>query len=95
MSITADTVRHVATLARLEISPEEIDTYAEQLNRILGLMEQLRQIPTSGIAPMSHAVEMTLPERDDLVVNTDRRDVMLANAPDAEEGCFRVPKIIE
>ncbi|MBF0294493.1 MAG: Asp-tRNA(Asn)/Glu-tRNA(Gln) amidotransferase subunit GatC [Magnetococcales bacterium] len=95
MSITADTVRHVATLARLEISPEEIDTYAEQLNRILGLMEQLRQIPTDGIEPMSHAVEMTLPEREDRVVNADRRDALLANAPDAEEGCFRVPKIIE
>ncbi|MBF0126326.1 MAG: Asp-tRNA(Asn)/Glu-tRNA(Gln) amidotransferase subunit GatC [Magnetococcales bacterium] len=95
MSITADTVRHVATLARLEVSPDEIQTYTGQLSRILGLMEQLQSIPTEGVLPMSHAVEMTLPEREDRAVNTNQRDAMLANAPDQAEGCFRVPKIIE
>ncbi|GAB0058931.1 Glutamyl-tRNA(Gln) amidotransferase subunit C [Candidatus Magnetaquicoccaceae bacterium FCR-1] len=95
MSITEETIRHVATLARLEISDAEIHTYTDQLARILGLMEQLRAIPTDGVASMSHAVAMTTPEREDRVVNENRRDAMLANAPDAEEGCFRVPKIIE
>ncbi|MBF0272976.1 MAG: Asp-tRNA(Asn)/Glu-tRNA(Gln) amidotransferase subunit GatC [Magnetococcales bacterium] len=95
MSITEETIRHVATLARLEITPGELQTYAGQLSRILGLMEQLRAIPTEGIAPMSHAVEMTIPEREDRVVCQDRRDALLANAPDSAEGCFRVPKIIE
>ncbi|MBF0164609.1 MAG: Asp-tRNA(Asn)/Glu-tRNA(Gln) amidotransferase subunit GatC [Magnetococcales bacterium] len=95
MSITEQTIRHVATLARLQISDAEIQTYTDQLSRILGLMEQLRAIPTDGVAPMSHAVEMSIPEREDRVENGDRRDAMLANAPDAEEGCFRVPKIIE
>lgn len=95
MSITEATIRHVATLARLEIQPEELQTYTGQLARILGLMEQLRAIPTDGIEPMSHAVEMTIPERPDQAVNGDRRDALLANAPDSEAGCFRVPKIIE
>ncbi|MBF0212724.1 MAG: Asp-tRNA(Asn)/Glu-tRNA(Gln) amidotransferase subunit GatC [Magnetococcales bacterium] len=95
MSITEETIRHVATLARLDISPGEIQTYTGQLSRILGLMEQLRAIPTEGIAPMSHAVALTLPEREDVAVNPDRREALLANAPDSEEGCFRVPKIIE
>ncbi len=95
MSITTDTVRHVATLARLDLPPEETQAYAEQLSRILSLMEQLQSIPTEGVKPMSHAVDLTLPLRDDKVVNTDQREIMLANAPDSEEGCFRVPKIIE
>ncbi|MBF0341278.1 MAG: Asp-tRNA(Asn)/Glu-tRNA(Gln) amidotransferase subunit GatC [Magnetococcales bacterium] len=95
MSITEQTIRHVATLARLEIPPEEIPVYTGQLSRILELMEQLRAIPTEGIDPMSHAVEMTIPQREDRVVNTDQRDLMLSNAPDQAEGCFRVPKIIE
>ncbi|MEO5345664.1 MAG: Asp-tRNA(Asn)/Glu-tRNA(Gln) amidotransferase subunit GatC [Magnetococcus sp. YQC-9] len=95
MSITEETIRHVATLARLQISGAEIQTYTDQLGRILEMMEALRAIPTEGVAPMSHAVEMTIPERDDGVVNDNRRAAMLANAPDSEEGCFRVPKIIE
>ncbi|NGZ07685.1 MAG: Asp-tRNA(Asn)/Glu-tRNA(Gln) amidotransferase subunit GatC [Magnetococcales bacterium] len=95
MSITEDTIRHVATLARLEISSAELPAYTGQIARILGLMEQLRAIPTDGVEPMSHAVEMTIPERLDQVVNTDQRALLLANAPDVEAGCFRVPKIIE
>lgn len=95
MTITQETVRHVATLARLEISSEELQTYTEQLSRILGLMEQLQSIPTHGIAPMSHAVKITLPEREDVITNTNQRETMLANAPDSQAGCFRVPKIIE
>ncbi|MBF0439567.1 MAG: Asp-tRNA(Asn)/Glu-tRNA(Gln) amidotransferase subunit GatC [Magnetococcales bacterium] len=95
MPITEETVRHVATLARLELPAGEIQTYTEQLSRILGLMEQLQAIPTDNVAPMSHAVEISILEREDRVVNGNQRDALLANAPDTEEGCFRVPKIIE
>ncbi|MEO5334001.1 MAG: Asp-tRNA(Asn)/Glu-tRNA(Gln) amidotransferase subunit GatC [Magnetococcus sp. YQC-5] len=95
MSITENTVRHVATLARLELSDAMVATCTGQLSRILDLMEQLRDIPTDGVTPMSHPVEMTLLERDDQVVNSNQRDALLANAPDTMEGCFRVPKIIE
>lgn len=95
MPITPETVQHVANLARLAIPPAEVAGYAEQLSRILALMEQLGRIPTDGVAPMSHAVDMVLREREDGVTNTDQRQAMLSNAPDQEEGCFRVPKVIE
>ncbi|MEO5348288.1 MAG: Asp-tRNA(Asn)/Glu-tRNA(Gln) amidotransferase subunit GatC [Magnetococcus sp. YQC-3] len=95
MSIDAQTVRHVATLARLQVSAPEVEAYAEQLSRILTLMETLNQLPTDGVEPMSHAVEMIIPERDDQVVHTNQREALLACAPEAEQGHFRVPKIIE
>lgn len=95
MSIHADTVKHVATLARLHISEEEVDLYTGQLARILTLMEKLDQLPIEGTDPMSHAVETGLPERQDQVLNGNQRDALLACAPDSEQGHFRVPKIIE
>lgn len=95
MSITPEVVRQVATLARLEITPEEESLYAGQLDRILGLMRQLDALPTAGVEPLSHVLERANPERDDVVTGEDRREAMLANAPEAEEGHFRVPKIIE
>ena len=95
MTITSDVVRHVASLARLEISPEEETLYAGHLSRILGLMAELNRLPTDGVMPMSHAVELDLRERDDRCVNGNQRDALLASAPELESGCFSVPKIIE
>ena len=95
MSINADTVKHVATLARLQISAEEVETYTGQLSRILGLMEKLNQLPTADVVSMSHAVEMHIPEREDQVCNENRQEAMLVGAAESEQGYFRVPKIIE
>ncbi|MBF0622447.1 MAG: Asp-tRNA(Asn)/Glu-tRNA(Gln) amidotransferase subunit GatC [Magnetococcales bacterium] len=95
MAIESEVVKHVATLARLNITSEELTTYTEQLSNILGIMDQLDQVPTDGVEPMSHAVDVQIPERDDVVTNTNNQSAMLANAPDSEEGHFRVPKIIE
>ncbi|MBF0455169.1 MAG: Asp-tRNA(Asn)/Glu-tRNA(Gln) amidotransferase subunit GatC [Magnetococcales bacterium] len=95
MSIKADTVKHVANLARLTISEEEVETYADQLSQILGLMDQLNSLPTDGVTPMSHAVEISMPAREDTVTNGDMQEILLACAPDSEQGHFRVPKIIE
>ncbi|MBF0309068.1 MAG: Asp-tRNA(Asn)/Glu-tRNA(Gln) amidotransferase subunit GatC [Magnetococcales bacterium] len=95
MSLDVQQVRHVASLARLAITPEEETLYSGQLSRILQLMEELNQLPTDGVPPMSHAVAVRMPERDDVVTNGNNRDALLANAPEAEEGHFRVPKIIE
>jgi aspartyl-tRNA(Asn)/glutamyl-tRNA(Gln) amidotransferase subunit C len=95
MSIDADTVKHVANLARLNIPDDEVEGYVDQLSQILGLMDQLDTLPTDGIEPMTHAVEMVMPAREDVVVNGNARDTMLASAPDSEQGHFRVPKIIE
>ncbi|MEO5340396.1 MAG: Asp-tRNA(Asn)/Glu-tRNA(Gln) amidotransferase subunit GatC [Magnetococcus sp. MYC-9] len=95
MSIDAKTVQHVATLARLQVSAEEVASYGEQLSRILTLMESLNRLPTDAVSPMSHAVNMELPEREDTVCNSNQRESLLACAADTEQGHFRVPKIIE
>jgi aspartyl-tRNA(Asn)/glutamyl-tRNA(Gln) amidotransferase subunit C len=95
MSINADTVKHVANLARLNIPADEVEGYVDQLSQILGLMDQLNSLPTDAVEPMTYAVEMLMPAREDVVVNSDTRDLLLACAPDSEEGHFRVPKIIE
>lgn len=95
MSITPQVVQHVARLARLEISREETDRYAGQLSRILDLAERLNALPTGEVAPMTHAVALTMPERDDAVTGVDQRQAMLANAPDHAEECFRTPKFVE
>ncbi|MBF0161415.1 MAG: Asp-tRNA(Asn)/Glu-tRNA(Gln) amidotransferase subunit GatC [Magnetococcales bacterium] len=95
MSIDTRTVQNVARLARLQLSPEELDPCAEQLSRILTLMETLNGLPTEGVEPMSHAVDIRLPEREDQVCNGDQREALLACAPDTEQYHFRVPKIIE
>ncbi|MBF0178212.1 MAG: Asp-tRNA(Asn)/Glu-tRNA(Gln) amidotransferase subunit GatC [Magnetococcales bacterium] len=96
MAITPEIVSHVATLARLAIPDQEVTLYAGQLSNILQLMQRLDQLDTTSVAPMSHAVEMTMPERPDRVVNGNQRDTLLACAPDpAPQGFFRVPKIIE
>ncbi len=95
MSIDAQTVQHVATLARLQVSAEEVEAYAGQLSRILALMETLNKLPTETVIPMSHAVDMRIPEREDVVCHGNQREELLACAPDTDQGHFRVPKIIE
>ncbi|MBF0381454.1 MAG: Asp-tRNA(Asn)/Glu-tRNA(Gln) amidotransferase subunit GatC [Magnetococcales bacterium] len=95
MSINADTVKHVANLARLNIPEAEVGSYVDQLSQILGLMDQLNSLPTDDIEPMSHAVDILMPAREDEVVNGDNREALLACAPDSEQSHFRVPKIIE
>lgn len=95
MSIQPKTVKHVATLARLNIPDEEIDAFSGQLSSILDLMKKLESLDTSNTQPMSHAVAMRIPEREDRVTNSNQREVLLKCAPDSEQGHFRVPKIIE
>ena len=95
MAIDSSLVKHVAGLARLRISTTEAETYTGQLSRILGLMDELNELDTADVKPMSHAVDVALPQRSDSVVNANQRDALLAGAPESEEGHFRVPKIIE
>ena len=95
MSIDAHTVQHVARLARLQMPTEVLQPYAEQLSRILALMESLDTLPTEGVTPMSHAVDMDIMERRDQVQHGNQQESLLACAPDTEQGHFRVPKIIE
>jgi aspartyl-tRNA(Asn)/glutamyl-tRNA(Gln) amidotransferase subunit C len=95
MAITREEVLQVARLARLSLSPAEVDKMKEQLGSILSYIRQLDRLDTSGVVPTSHAVEMGTPFRDDSVERFGEKEEILKNAPDREEDFFRVPRIIE
>ena len=95
MSVTPEQVRHIARLARIAMSDEEIAALAPELNNILGWVEQLSEVNTEGVEPLTAVIDQTLRLRGDKVTDGDCRDAVLANAPAAEHGFFAVPKVIE
>jgi len=95
MSVSSEQVRHIAKLARIAMSDEEIERLVPELNNILGWVEQLGEVNTDGVEPLTAVIDQKLRLRDDAVTDGDERDAILANAPDAEHGFFAVPKVIE
>ena len=95
MSVDSATVRKIASLARIAVSDAEVDAFVPELNKILGLVEQLGEVDTSGVAPLAAVIPNHLRLRDDVVTDGDIRDRVLKNAPQAEHGFFAVPKVIE
>ena len=95
MSVDAATVRHIARLARIAVSDEEVSALAPELSNILGWIEQLGEVDVSGVQPMTAVIPNHLRLRDDVVTDGGIRDAVLANAPNAEHGFFAVPKVIE
>jgi len=95
MSLTPDDVRRIALLSRIEVSPAEVERTRDQLNGILGFIEQLQAVDTSGVQPMSHAVDVVQRLRADRVTESDRRAAFQAIAPDTEAGLYLVPQVIE
>ena len=92
--ITADDVRKVAKLARLDLPEDTIATYTGQLERILDYVDQLQAVDTEGIPPTTRAVEVVNVTRADTVVPTEVREDLLDQAPQREGDFFRVPKIM-
>ena len=92
--ITADDVRKVAQLSRLNLPDETIATYTGQLERILDYVDQLQAVDTEGVPPTTRAVEVVNVTREDAVVSTDVREELLDQAPQREGDFFRVPKIL-
>ncbi len=92
--ITADDVRKVAKLARLDLPEDTINTYTGQLERILDYVDHLQAVDTKGVPPTTRAVEVVNVTRDDAVVATDVREELLDQAPLREGDFFRVPKIL-
>ena len=95
MSVDTDTVRRVAHLARIRVSEEELEPLAEKLSAILNFAEQLGEVNVDGVEPMTSVTPMALKRRADEVTDGEIRDKVLANAPDAREGFFAVPKVVE
>jgi aspartyl-tRNA(Asn)/glutamyl-tRNA(Gln) amidotransferase subunit C len=88
-------VEHVAQLARLALSDEEKQRLTEQLNAILTYMEQLNEVPTEGVEPTAHVLDLVNVWRDDTVRQTLSADDALANAPETAQHFFEVPRIVE
>ncbi len=95
MSLDKDTVREIARLARLRVPEEDLDGLAGELSRILDWVEQLDEVDTDGIDPMSSVAEVTLPARDDAVNDGADPERVLANAPDRVDDYYAVPKVVE
>ena len=95
MKISTEDVKHVAKLARLRFTDEEITPFTKQFNDILEYFTKLKDIDTSRIDPSTHAVTITNVYREDAVKGSISKEQALKNAPDAENGYYKVPKIIK
>ena len=94
-SLDEAAVRHVAHLARLEISDEEVRRYADQLSAVLGYVDQLNELDTTDVPPTTHAVPLSNVFRDDAVRSSLGPERALSNAPQQQDGFFRVPKVLD
>lgn len=95
MSITTKDVEHVAKLARLNLTPEEKMTFTEQLSAILQYAEKLNELDTEGVEPTTHVLHLSNVMRDDVVKESLPQEKVFLNAPDEEDGQFKVPAVLE
>ncbi len=95
MSIDKATVAVIARLARIDIPEADLEPLAGELSNILTWVEQLGEVDTDDVAPMTSVVEMTLAQRADVVTEAEDTDKLLANAPARRDGFFVVPKVVE
>lgn len=95
MSIDKETAARVAHLARIRVADEALPALAEEFNAILGFIEQLNEADVEGVEPMTSVTPQRLKRREDVVTDGYQQDKILSNAPDAREGFFAVPKVVE
>ncbi|GAA6208013.1 Asp-tRNA(Asn)/Glu-tRNA(Gln) amidotransferase subunit GatC [Cognatishimia sp. WU-CL00825] len=95
MSIDKDTAARVAKLARIKVEEDALPALAQEFNTILGFIEQLNEVDVEGVEPMTSVTPQRLKRRVDVVADGDQQKKILANAPDAREGFFAVPKVVE
>ena len=95
MSIDHETAAKVAKLARIRVEDAALPALAAEFNTILGFIEQLAEVDVDGVEPMTGVTPMRLKRRDDVVTDGNQAAAILANAPDAREGFFAVPKVVE
>ena len=95
MSIDTKTVEKIARLARIRMSDTEKEKYANELNGIMQWIEQLQEVDTDGVEPLTSVVDMELFKREDEVTDGNIQEKILANAPENAEGFFVVPKVVE
>lgn len=94
MSLTTDDVKKIAHLARLHLSENDIEPMRQELSTILGMVEQMSSVNTDGVDPMAHSWDTTQPLRDDVVTETNQRDVFQKIAPRTQAGLYLVPPVL-
>jgi len=94
-AVSAEDVKKIARLSRLHVEPDRLEPLAEELNGILGWIEQLNEVDVEGVEPMTSAVDMDAPMREDTVTVGGKREDVLANAPKADDGFYVVPRSVE
>lgn len=95
MSLSSTDVKRIAHLARIEVSDSEVEASLQKLSGILGLIEQMQAVDTTGITPMSHSQDVMQRLREDVVTETNQRELFQSIAPAVENGLYLVPKVIE
>lgn len=95
MSISKEQVHQIAYLARLKLTDEEAEQFAEQLSQILHYVEKLNELDTDGIEPTSHVLLLSNVLREDEVIPSISREKALQNAPEHQDGMFKVPAVFE
>jgi len=94
MAVSIEEVKHIAQLAKLKFTDEELQDFTHSFNDILQYMEMLNRVDTVNVVPLSHPVEMTNVFRDDVLKQSVTTEEALKNAPDSDEEFFKVPKVI-
>jgi aspartyl-tRNA(Asn)/glutamyl-tRNA(Gln) amidotransferase subunit C len=95
MSVTKEDVAYMANLARLRVNDQEAEQLRDDMNKILGYMDQLNQVDTSNVEPLEHVLELPAVYREDIAKAPLNHDEALKNAPDSDSDYFRVPRVIE
>ncbi|HAF01697.1 MAG TPA: Asp-tRNA(Asn)/Glu-tRNA(Gln) amidotransferase GatCAB subunit C [Methylophilaceae bacterium] len=95
MALTTEDIKRIAYLARIEINEQEAASTLTKLSGILGLIEQMQAVDTTGIVPMSHSQELEQRLREDVVTQINQRETFQAIAPLTDSGLYLVPKVIE
>ncbi len=95
MSLIPEDIKHVANLARLDITDDEVEKHTVTLSRILDLVDQMKAINTDGVEPMAHPKDTSLRMRIDEVTESNQREEFQQIAPEVEKGLYLVPKVIE
>ena len=95
MALDRKTVRHIAWLARIRVEDAEVETMSHELTRIIAWVEQLAEVDTEDVAPMTSAVALELRRRADLVTEGGDAEPIVGNAPDQAHAFFAVPKVLE
>lgn len=95
MAVDKDTVAQIAKLARIKVDDAQQEALTEELSNILGWIDELGELDTEGVQPMTSVVEVQHTLRKDVIKDGDRQDDILKNAPESKQGYFVVPRVVE